>query len=285
MLGVLKNIFKSSDSIESPLSAEQHAFWEENGYLVLPGFFNDERLSDVLSVIDEIWEDKSPENPHVIDILSGAETGKRCYIRDVDNSTRSEVYKLNDIFLTSEKVRQLILDKALCNIIHALYDGAPLVCNSLSFERGSQQASHFDTWYMPPPEKDKMVVSSILLEDMRKDAGPLEYYPGSHKIAPYVFSHGKISAIDEEMDECFKYVETQIAEHRLEKKQFIGKKGDVFLWHSQLLHGGAPIKDKSLTRKTIVTHYWRKKDFANPLAVGKEHDNGYYIKREHQKVA
>ena len=38
----------------------------------------------------------------------------------------------------------------------------------------------------------------------------------------------------------------------------MAKKGDVFIWHANLIHGGSPIKDHSLTRKSMVIHYYAK---------------------------
>jgi ectoine hydroxylase len=43
-----------------------------------------------------------------------------------------------------------------------------------------------------------------------------------------------------------------------EKKEFLAKKGDVFIWHANLVHGGAPIINKASTRKSMVIHYYAK---------------------------
>ena len=159
-----------------------------------------------------------------------------------------------------------------------------MVCNSLNFIWGSQQPDHFDTWYMPPPVANKMVVSSICLEDVDPIAGPLVYYPGSHKIPPYVFSHGRIDAIEAEMPACRAYLEEKLKEYHPERKLFLGKAGDVFIWHAQLLHGGTGIKDLGHTRRTLVTHYWRAGDVEPERAV-EVHKTGFYLKRAHQAVA
>jgi len=41
----------------------------------------------------------------------------------------------------------------------------------------------------------------------------------------------------------------------LEVKSFTCRRGDVFIWHSGLLHGGQKRTDPSSTRKSFVTHY------------------------------
>jgi len=42
------------------------------------------------------------------------------------------------------------------------------------------------------------------------------------------------------------------------RKEFHAKKGDVLIWHANLVHGGAPILEKGLTRKSMVVHYYAK---------------------------
>ena len=75
---------------------------------------------------------------------------------------------------------------------------------------------------MPPPAPEKMVVTSVCLEDVHPEAGPLFYLPGSHKIPPYRFSNGTIRAIDAEMDECHAYLDQAITERGLKRETFLG---------------------------------------------------------------
>jgi ectoine hydroxylase-related dioxygenase (phytanoyl-CoA dioxygenase family) len=188
--------------------------------------------------------------------------------------------KINDLFLDEPGVRNLALNKRLTKILSRLLDGVPIICNSLNFLWGSSQPDHFDTWYMPPPVQDKLAVGSICLEDVDPTAGPLAYYPGTHKIEPYRFSHGGIHAVESEMPACRAYVEEKLKETKAERKEFLGKAGDVFIWHGQLLHGGSPIKDLGRTRKTLVTHYWRAQDLEEPRRA-KVHETGYYLRRDY----
>ena len=45
------------------------------------------------------------------------------------------------------------------------------------------------------------------------------------------------------------------AERGLKTERFMAKKGDVLIWHGDLMHGGAKIVDPSLTRKSLVAHF------------------------------
>ena len=39
---------------------------------------------------------------------------------------------------------------------------------------------------------------------------------------------------------------------------FAAKRGDVLIWHADLVHGGNPVS-RSITRKSVVTHYCPKR--------------------------
>jgi len=265
------------------LTQDQRNFWEENGYLILQGFFDKGTMEKLYAEIDKIWnERKREDNPLVIDVQEGPYSGRKKF-KDVPDEVRNLAHKLNDLFLVSEEVRSINLDSKLCGILAELLDGDPMVCNSLNFERGSQQRYHFDTYYMPPLVRNKLVVTSICIEDVHPDAGPLCYYPGSHKPSPYIFTHGGLHEIPEEMPAATAYIESEIERLNLKPETFLGKTGDVFIWHAQLYHGGQKIRDHSRTRRSLVTHYWRACD-VSPALVKKLKPGQYYLDREHQKV-
>lgn len=71
-----------------------------------------------------------------------------------------------------------------------------MICNSLHFKRGSEQELHFDIYCMPPPPEGRLIVTSICLEDVHPNAGPIIYIPGSHKMTPFVGAQGNRTAPD-----------------------------------------------------------------------------------------
>ncbi len=265
-------------------SRKRKQFWEENGYLVLPGFFNAEEIEAVNEIVKQLAANPASAGKATVDALSGQYTGKRFRAAEAPSEVFQGPVKINDLFLDEPKVRHLALSKKLTKILAELLDGTPMVCNSLNFIWGSQQPDHIDSWYMPPIVENKLAVSSICLEDVSPDAGPLTYHPGSHKIPPYRFSHGGIHAIEAEMPACRAYLEDQLRNSGVKREVFLGKAGDVFLWHGQLLHGGSHIKELTRTRRTLVTHYWRAQDVEPERAI-EVHRTGFYLKREHQASA
>src|SRR4029079_10272685 len=119
-----------------------------------------------------------------------------------------------------------------------LLEGNPLLFNGLNMSHGTEQRMHIDTFYMPPRTFGKMVATWIALEDIHPDSGPLNYYPKSNQIPAYRFSHGDIWAVASEMPKFDEYIDREIAERGLKPEGFSPKKGDMFIWHAQLYHGG-----------------------------------------------
>lgn len=244
------------------LSREQRDCWESDGYLVLPGFFSDEQVESVNEYVDRLWEGRrSCDQPIVLDYRISTPQEGRSLLREAPDGARDLPYKLNDLYLASPVVRALSLAPRLTAILDALLGGEAMAINTLNFERGSQQPYHFDTFFMPAPVPNKMLATWIALEDIERSTGPLGYYPASIHLRPFRFSHGDLWASAPEMPSAQAYIQDRVRAAKLTERVFVPRKGDVFIWHSQLLHGGSPIDDLSRTRKSLVTHYFRVDDF------------------------
>jgi ectoine hydroxylase-related dioxygenase (phytanoyl-CoA dioxygenase family) len=265
------------------LTTEELSGWRDRGYLVLSSFFAPREVEAVNALIDRRMANPSSFGKATVDVLHGALVGQRLRAVEAPAEAFRGPIKINDLFIDEPEVRDLALNRKLTQILSELLDGAPIICNSLNFLWGSQQPDHFDTWYMPPPVQNKLAVTSICLEDVSPHAGPLAYYPGTHRIPPYRFSHGGIHAIESEMPAGRAYIAEQMAAMKSERKEFIGRQGDVFLWHGQLLHGGSRITEMRQTRKTLVTHYWRAQD-VEPHFAFQVHESGYYYRRGHSSA-
>lgn len=265
------------------LNESNRRFWDENGYLVLSGLFRRREIRNAVNLLENMWTSRHrADNPLVVDVgLNSA--GRRKYLRDAEDADKSTVYKLNDAFLVHETVRDLCLKPALVGVLKELVDGDVCVCNSLHFERGSQQALHVDTFYMPPPADGVLIATSICLEDVHPDAGPLNYVAGTHRLPPYLNSDGGRNVrSNEEQDQANWYYRAAVADRNMSDELFLGRAGDVIIWHEQLLHGGSPIKDITRTRKSLVTHYWRCAEMDPDVLL--PHGAGFYLNRPHQQV-
>lgn len=161
----------------------------------------------------------------------------------------------------SEIIRQLTHDKRLISVLGFILDKTVLPFQTINFIRGSSQRAHSDSIHMTTYPLGYLIAVWIALEDTNPDNGPLFYYPGSHRL-PYLlnedFNEGSTSLRLGRKDygDYEDRIEATIREKRLEKAVFFARKGDVLIWHANLIHGGMPILDPGLTRKSMVIHYY-----------------------------
>ncbi|MGK0376042.1 MAG: ectoine hydroxylase-related dioxygenase (phytanoyl-CoA dioxygenase family), partial [Arenicella sp.] len=208
------------------LTHEQQQAWQENGYLLLKNFYSSDAIDEINLLTDRLWKERRKlDSDYVIDIFVETNDERRVYMADAPLSARKQPYKLNDLYLTQQQIRELVIGQRLAPILREVLDGFPMVCNSLNFEFGSQQDYHVDTFYMPSPTPNKMVASWIALEDATTENGPLSYFPGSHKIKPYLFSNGTTHAVQTEMSAFKKYIWSAIEQHQLKAETLLAEKG------------------------------------------------------------
>ncbi|WP_430230443.1 phytanoyl-CoA dioxygenase family protein [Paraburkholderia tropica] len=254
--------------------------FQKDGFLVLPGFFERDHIDEVVRSINRTI-DARPKNV-VVDML---ETGSRTRLSSLTaDQVRAGRMKVNDLYLTMDNVRQLAINARLANVLNACMGAPVALCNSLYFEKGSAQPPHVDAIYMTPATHGHLLASWVALEDVHVDAGPLEYFPGSHLIPQWKFSDGSYHFVPEEMAQWHAYMDEQIAERGLQKTSFAARKGDVFIWHAHLLHGGGPINDASRTRKSLVFHYYTECDSRARRLKTKQEGPAFWIDRPAQEV-
>ncbi len=270
------------------LDREQTRFFEDEGYLILPGFFEPSEVAELKAHVDTLWSRRHEAglvtiDGHVED--DGIRRNRRAYFRDADEETRRQVYKLNDLHLVDRLVQRFAVDRRLVAALGQLLQSPPIVCNTLLFERGSTQNAHFDTFYMPSKTPNKMAATWIAIDPVTDSNGPLFYYPRSHRIEPFRFSSGGLQAIDAEMPQARAHIDRIIREFGLRETRFLPQPGDVLIWHAQLLHGGSPIRDMGATRASLVTHYWTALDFPDPAQRIDVGQGQYMLDKPHQLVA
>jgi hypothetical protein len=159
----------------------------------------------------------------------------------------------------------LLRDPALVEIVSVLLGADALPFQTIMGHKGSEQRAHSDAIHMTTYPLGYLAAAWIAFEDIAPDAGPLTYYPGSHRL-PYVFSHDVgIEDVDFGTAGYSAYAERYepriaelIAEHGLEPRTFTARKGDVLLWHANILHGGAPRTRRAASRRALVCHYFAR---------------------------
>jgi phytanoyl-CoA hydroxylase len=209
--------------------------FDKNGYAVIENFLSNEQVDKVNEEIDYLIK-----------------SGKKKF--RYGNKIMFAVH-------LSEYIRNIGKDKKLIEILSILLGRKAVLFQSINFLTGSQQATHSDSIHMTTYPLGGLIAIWIALEDVGPDQGPLHYYPQSHTLPYYMNSdydnEGNTFFIgDKDYSEYEKMIQEKIAAAKIEKKVFLPKKGDMFIWHANLFHGGEKHLDKNKTRKSMVLHYF-----------------------------
>jgi phytanoyl-CoA hydroxylase len=151
----------------------------------------------------------------------------------------------------------------LKELLDVLIGGDSVLFQSINFINGSEQETHSDSIHMTTFPLGGLLGVWIALEDITPESGALHYYPGSHKLPYYLNgdydNNGNTLFIGEkDYSEYEKMIGKKLKENNLKKEVFTPKKGDLLVWHANLLHGGEPWTDKTKTRKSMVFHFFKK---------------------------
>ena len=152
--------------------------------------------------------------------------------------------------------------------IRLLLEREPRVLQTIASHKGSQQPAHSDSIHMTTYPLGYLAAAWIAFEDIHADSGPLVYYPGSHRW-PYLFSHNVSISESEFQREGYRTYQAKyepkirelIAEGGIEPHYFEAQRGDVLIWHANLVHGGSPRHDLQRSRRAVVAHYFGKGAF------------------------
>jgi hypothetical protein len=148
-------------------------------------------------------------------------------------------------------------DATRADIAAQLFDRPPLAFQSLVFRWGSEQDMHQDTAFVVLRSPMELVGCWIALEDVAPGSGELQYYAGSHRIPEYLwFGRGRARPNEyDDLADFLRHVRAESERLGCELRRFHPRKGDVLLWHADLVHGGARRALPDVTRKSFVTHF------------------------------
>jgi ectoine hydroxylase-related dioxygenase (phytanoyl-CoA dioxygenase family) len=234
------------------LTEEELATFERDGYLVI-----------------------DPEIPP--EVMDGA-------IRDVapkytEKGTRHEddvIYqrgRITHAWRFSENVLAIATAPRVLQILQELFGCRMVGFQTLNFWIGTQQAPHSDAMHFRPKEPKMMCGVWVALEDIDMSNGPLIYYPGSHLLPFLDYDEVDFKADRSEFDtyEAFIHLRNRayqdhvlglLEEHKFEPRYGTIRRGQALVWAANILHGGAPQEDRTLTRHSQVTHYLPERSFA-----------------------
>ena len=196
-------------------------------------------------------------NGDTVDHINGAVD------RMVDSGEITFTYRTKLMFAVrkSAVIADPFEDRDWLDLLNSLIGGRARLFQSINFLEGSQQRTHSDSIHMTTFPLGGLLGVWIALEDIDADSGPLHYYPGSHRL-PYFLNkdygnEGNTLTIgDREYREYEDLIAKKLLDTEFPKEVLLAKKGDVLIWHANLLHGGEPVTDPSKSRKSMVLHYF-----------------------------
>jgi ectoine hydroxylase-related dioxygenase (phytanoyl-CoA dioxygenase family) len=163
----------------------------------------------------------------------------------------------------------------LLHWIRLLMEREPKPLQTIAAHKGSQQGAHSDSIHMTTYPLGYLTAAWIAFEDIHPDSGPLVFYPGSHRL-PYVFSKDLGIAEDDLKQNGYSSYHAKYEPHirglvrDMQPDFFHARKGDVLIWHANLIHGGSLRKNVHLSRKSVVCHFFVKGTFVyHDLAAAK----------------
>jgi hypothetical protein len=218
----------------SPEYQEEVKKWSTQGYVHLKGFFDDTLINRIAELNDNLWN--SPKG-----------------------TWRYGDRKILSAFGNKE-IWNFLNQKEYISIVSMLLGHEVILLNNINFLRGDEQPTHSDSFYYSTFPVGRLIGSWIALEDIHEDAAPLCYYPSSHKL-PYLRNDkinnlGDFWKIGQKEDKIYtNKIKETIRDNGLIPKYHLPKKGDLFLWHANLLHGGSKLNDPKRTRKSMVAHF------------------------------
>ncbi len=217
------------------LRAQLFQFVEE-GYMILKGFFDEAAVEKL--------------NEEINHFLQSKKVGF--------NYTRR---KIMESYKVSTTANQFFRDERLLELLNFTMGKKVIPFHTINFIEGSEQAAHSDFIHMTTEPKGYLIAAWIALENCDAGNGPLFFYPRSHRL-PYVLSADYPSGntrwtIGAHSNRRYEEKIAELVEEKgLQKKYFMAKKGDVLIWHANLIHGGEAIRTKGATRKSMVAHYF-----------------------------
>ena len=216
-----------------------------------------ENIAALEREVSELWR-----NPP-FDLSAAGPIGRPLPFKEIaPDLPRGPGVRILDLHSHSSGALELYLNAKVHRLVGLILGKQAVATQSLFFEYGSTQALHRDPWYVNHTPRTHLVAAWFALEDVHPDSGPLRYVPGSHRMPWYRFSTNDVVFHDPRVTEkertaALAHMDEQIAERGLKVQAALPRKGQVFLWHGSLVHGGSPVQNPALTRKSLVVHYGR----------------------------
>jgi ectoine hydroxylase-related dioxygenase (phytanoyl-CoA dioxygenase family) len=168
--------------------------------------------------------------------------------------------RIQDAWTFDVDVRAIAANEAVLDLLSKLYGRRAFPFQTLNFPVGTEQAAHSDSVHFSSLPERFMCGVWLAMEDVRPDAGPLFYLPGSHRWP--IMTNGLIgrrgydSKLASAQDPYGLVWEALCSAYGVQSEPFFARKGQALIWCANLLHGDSRQNNPRLTRWSQVTHYY-----------------------------
>lgn len=168
-------------------------------------------------------------------------------------------------YMKISSLRNLSLYPPMIRLIESII-GEPMGLHlNLTGWVSTERDFHQDGLLNPPYVGTYYIAAWLALDDIHPDSGPFQYVPGSHrwgylrreKIFKYISEEEQKSrdwptkTQDWVAGACMREIEKRNGEI----VSYVPKRGDLLLWHSNLIHRGSKPKVPGLERRALICHY------------------------------
>lgn len=168
--------------------------------------------------------------------------------------------RVQDAWTFDEDVRAIAANKIVIDLLSKLYGRRAFPFQTLNFPVGTQQEAHSDSTHFSSLPERFMCGVWLAMEDIGPDAGPLFYYPGSHRwpivTNSLIGRRGYGSELGSAQDPYGPAWRALCQAYEAKEEVFLPRKGQALIWCANLLHGGSHQANPQLTRWSQVTHYY-----------------------------
>jgi ectoine hydroxylase-related dioxygenase (phytanoyl-CoA dioxygenase family) len=254
----------AADPVERALFAR----WIRDGYFVVPGLVGHADIDEMIAFLDGLWEaQESTANLTLLDLREAPDMPARnvthAELLAMPAATRHRLraasdWRIHGLHYLHAAAARVFGHRRLRDLVTRLLGRTARPFAAINFMSGSQQRLHQDMAVFHIYPHDYLVGAWIACEDISADSGPLVLRPGSHRAGMFPgftdYPQTNLRTVDPTVDAAYQAWVEEIAP-RYPSHEFLARKGDVLLWHGMLLHGGAPVRRRGTTRKSMALHY------------------------------
>lgn len=251
------------DGIQLPATLTYlQRLWREHGYLILRGLIDNEPIDAYCA--------RFLADHHTPDQLAAG-------------------YGIGTPYLRNKQMRDVVMCARVGGVLTELF-GEPLGLHlNLTGWRSTQRGWHTDRYLNPPCVGDWYAATWMALGDVGEDCGPFEFVAGSHRW-PRITRDRMLAALGEDgTDPDWPWrserllgpmFEAEFVARGVAPTQFHADKGDVLIWHANLVHRGSTPTNPQLQRRTLISHWSavsKRCDMPPAKQYRSEHAAGWYF--------